>query len=576
MPIGGRLAVVVLLCTSIAPLWSSSYSSPCHYDDHGRLRHLRKCLDHIKLQAGLTSTNFWFGDRRKLACSEYVNYPPSAANCYNPETLRMYESIGSRLFRVTTFDRACLDGLKIFPQVTFFSEAGQYDACDHTFSYEHVETVHAYPGMRPAKPWQLRHIPVVTWSGLASHSYHTVLFVDIGYGKIQYLAFNFPKDTAVLRDYDGPMNGRDALSVTAVLVFAQPKGRMVTVNLDNAYDEEALFDINKFIETNNFHQSLIGVNWIEIEADAYSIEAQRRSGMSDSCPSLLIQKMLQTEDKQKPQFLPTSLLATIDTWLTVTFHSSLIQFSLCCKDFAYEPADIQLDPLGDCAIDPVYTREPPTIRVSNFFLRSRQEEYLTDDDQRPLYSLLMIDVDPPDNLGSRTRPYLIWLVCNMNLAGQSNDIASLYSTTVLPYSKPLPIGQKSHRYYILLLEQQDAELGQIKPEMFTGLECPPDHSTRCFFDVSQFAAHYSLALRGMSWMQSKEDEYSKYEYISREPYSEELCGPTEANCLPRMPTFGAVGSAQIASSSKALHRLPMVTLLTSIAWTMNRLKYATS
>ncbi|CDW54340.1 phosphatidylethanolamine binding protein [Trichuris trichiura] len=549
MPIRKRLAFVVLLYTSIAPIWSSSsHSSPCHYDDHGRLKHLKKCLDHIKFQAGLTSTNYWFGDRRKLACSEYVNYPPSAANCYNPETLRMYESIGSRLFRVTTFDTACLDRLRIFPQVIFFSEAGQYDACDHAFSHEHLETVHAYPGMQPAKPWQLRHIPVVTWSGLASHSYHTILIVDVGYGKIQYLAFNFPKDTAVLRDYDGPMNARDALSVTAILVFAQPKGRMVTVNVDNAYDEEALFDVNKFIEANNFHQS----------------------------EPLRFAEMLKTEDKQKPQFLPASLLATIDTWLTVTFHSSLIQFSLCCKDFAYEPANIQLDPLGDCAIDPVYTREPPTITVSNYFLRSRQEEYLTDDDQKPLYSLLMIDVDPPDNLGSRTRPYLIWLVCDMNLAGQSNDIASLYSTTVLPYSKPLPIGQKSHRYYILLLEQQDAELGQIKPELFTGLECPPDHSTRCFFDVSQFAAHYSLALRGMSWMQSKEDEYSKYEYISREPYSEELCGPTEANCLPRMPTFGAVGSAQIASSSEALRQLPTVTLLTSLAWTMNRLKYATS
>uniref|UniRef100_A0A5S6QSM1 Phosphatidylethanolamine-binding protein n=1 Tax=Trichuris muris TaxID=70415 RepID=A0A5S6QSM1_TRIMR len=570
MPIRERLAFALLLCANVAPLWSNS-ASPCYYDDRGRLRHLTKCLDHVKLQAGLTSTNYWFGDRIKLACSEYVNYSPSAGNCYNPETLRMYESIGSRLFRVTTFDHASLEDLKIFPQVTFFSEAGRYDACDHTFAQQQFETLHAYPGMRPAKPWQLRHIPVVTWPGLASHSYHTILFVDVGDGKVQYLAFNFPKDTVVLRDYEGPMNGRDALSVTAILVFSQPKGRMTSITLDNVYDEEALFDVSKFIEANNFHQNLIGLNWIEVEADAYSIEAQRRSGMWDNCPSLLIQKMLRTESKQKPQFLPMFLLATIDTWLTVTFHSSLIHFSMCCKDFEYEPADIQLDPLGNAAIDPVYTRQPPTITVSNFFLRSKQEKYLTDD-QRPLYTLLMIDVDPSDNLGSPERPYLIWLVSNMNLVEHSNDVASLYSSTILPYSKPLPKGQKFHRYYILLLQQQDGELGEIKAELFTKSQCPPDHSTRCFFDVSQFAAYYSLALRAMSWMQSKEDEYSKYEYISREPYSEELCGPTGANCMPRMPTFGAIGSAQTASSSEALRQLPAVTLLISIALTMTRLK----
>ncbi|KRX98315.1 Uncharacterized protein T4E_8344, partial [Trichinella pseudospiralis] len=462
--------------------------SPCIYGDDLQVKNLQNCLESVRNKAADASI-YWFGDRMKAACSgSILHNSPVKINCYNPPTLRAYESIFSRLFRITTFHPAYLQNLKIFPQMTFFSEPGEYEACDHTFAFPKSETVHAYPDMQPAKPWQVRHVPVITWSNMATHSYQTVLMVDVGSGRLQYLAYNYPKDTVVLKEYEVPLNSRDSPNPIALLVFEQNSGRRLTLNIDYSFDEDSLFDVQRFIIDNEFHEKLIGLNWIDIESDAFSIEAIRRSGISDNCPSLLRQKMLHRTDGVRPEFLPPSLLATVDTWLTVTFHSPLIHFSVCCKEFVFDSADIKLDPLGDSEIDPVYLRQSPSISVSNYFLNTDLShlhyhspyDYSNPDDA-PLYTLLMLDVDASDKMGSASRPYVIWLVTNFAISSHLNNaLTGSMETTVFSYSRPLP---------------------------------------------------------GVSWMRSKEDEYVKYEYLSREPHSDSICGVENMNCIPRASQY---------------------------------------
>ncbi|XP_003377417.1 conserved hypothetical protein [Trichinella spiralis] len=96
--------------------------SPCAYGDDLQMKNLQNCLESVRNKAADASI-YWFGDRMKAACSgSILHNSPAKINCYNPPTLRPYESIFSRLFRITTFHPAYLQNLKIFPQMTFFSE----------------------------------------------------------------------------------------------------------------------------------------------------------------------------------------------------------------------------------------------------------------------------------------------------------------------------------------------------------------------------------------------------------------------------------------------------------------------
>ncbi|KRY14308.1 Uncharacterized protein T12_5362 [Trichinella patagoniensis] len=511
--------------------------SPCAYGDDLQMKNLQNCLESVRNKAADASI-YWFGDRMKAACSgSILHNSPAKINCYNPPTLRPYESIFSRLFRITTFHPAYLQNLKIFPQMTFFSEPGEYEACDHIFVFPKSETVHAHPGMQPAKPWQVRHVPVITWSNMATHSYQTVLMVDVGSGRLQYLAYNYPKDTVVLKEYEVPLNSRDSPNPIALLVFEQNSGRRLTLNIDYSFDEDSLFDVQRFIIDNEFHETQI----------------------------LFATEMLHRTDSVRPEFLPPSLLATVDTWMTVTFHSPLIHFSVCCKEFVFDSADIKLDPLGDSEIDPVYLRQSPSISVSNYFLNTALShlhyhspyDYSNPDDA-PLYTLLMLDVDASDKMGSASRPYVIWLVTNFAISSHLNNaLTGSIETTVFSYSRPLP--------------QNDGSITHIKPELYSSESCPTEYNGRCFFDVREFMAHHSLTLKGISWMRSKEDEYVKYEYLSREPHSDSICGVENMNCIPRASQYSS-SSIFIISSSTSLFSFYATwpTSLWLLYWAFNR------
>ncbi|KRY03694.1 hypothetical protein T12_16352, partial [Trichinella patagoniensis] len=82
----------------------------------------------------------------------------------------------------------------------------------------------------------------------------------------------------------------------------------------------------------------------------------------------------------------------------------------------------------------------------------------------------------------------------------------------------------------LLFQQNDDSITHIKPKLYSSESRPTEYNGRCFFDVREFMAHHSLTLKGISWMRSKEDEYVKYEYLSREPHSDSICGVENMNC----------------------------------------------
>lgn len=52
--------------------------------------------------------------------------------------------------------------------------------------------------MQPAAPWTLRGTPRIYWDGLEStEDHHTIAIIDVGFGTLQYLAYNFPRETRV-------------------------------------------------------------------------------------------------------------------------------------------------------------------------------------------------------------------------------------------------------------------------------------------------------------------------------------------------------------------------------------------
>lgn len=75
--------------------------------------------------------------------------------------------------------------------------SGFYTACDHVYKKE-ADTLLGYPGMFPAEPWALRLEPEISWPTVTlPDSFYTVLLIDIGFGRLNYLAYNFPHDLKV-------------------------------------------------------------------------------------------------------------------------------------------------------------------------------------------------------------------------------------------------------------------------------------------------------------------------------------------------------------------------------------------
>lgn len=75
---------------------------------------------------------------------------------------------------------------------------GEYIGCDHAFRSEWKQEINIYPKMSSVSPWHFRSMPSIEWSEMSHSSYYyTVLIVDVGFGDLFYLAYNFPSATKV-------------------------------------------------------------------------------------------------------------------------------------------------------------------------------------------------------------------------------------------------------------------------------------------------------------------------------------------------------------------------------------------
>jgi len=135
----------------------------------------------------------------------------------NLPKLTAFESLGSRIFRVTKFDKAYLKNLEYIPKITFYSKAGKilhtfsqftfrkkwnfqgaYEACDHWFEYPNDQIFEANFDSTPISTWKMRHFPEIRIPSLhKSANFHIVIMLDIVSGRILYFSYNFPMRTKV-------------------------------------------------------------------------------------------------------------------------------------------------------------------------------------------------------------------------------------------------------------------------------------------------------------------------------------------------------------------------------------------
>ncbi|PSR83331.1 hypothetical protein PHLCEN_2v5768 [Hermanssonia centrifuga] len=121
---------------------------------------------------------------------------------------------------------------------------------------------------------------------------------------------------------------------------------------------------------------------------------------------------------------------------------------------------------------PEQTRKPPMLYTTVFHTDTR------------LYTLLMVDLDVPDQENASYKPYLHWMQPNIALSALSPSPIPL-TTTHTRYIPPHPQrGTPYHRYVILLLPQSS-------PTERIKIPAPTDEQ-RLGFNFRAFAAQYGL------------------------------------------------------------------------------------
>ncbi|VDN34698.1 unnamed protein product [Gongylonema pulchrum] len=143
--------------------------------------------------------HYWFGEQWRETC---IGRHVDPIQCYNPKSLQTFHSLGSRLFRVQTYQNDYLRNLRIFPTISYRSEKDgiqTYRACDHDFTVKSnggVEMTEIHPDMEAVKPFDVRYAPDVQWTGIYNHSY-LILAIDVGFGTLNYLALRSPSGDKV-------------------------------------------------------------------------------------------------------------------------------------------------------------------------------------------------------------------------------------------------------------------------------------------------------------------------------------------------------------------------------------------
>ncbi|CAI5446091.1 unnamed protein product [Caenorhabditis angaria] len=309
-------------------------------------RDTETCIERIK-KIVTEPRKFWFAEQHCL------NRHAKSFECGGPKQLENFHSIGTRLFRVKTYHSAYLNNLAIFPRVTYRASPGHYEACEHQFFSGNTSAVEVDPDMEPVDPFRIRKRPEISWSDLHFDDQYTIVFTDVGYGTLNYLAVDFPKNTKVLKEYEPTANFRSSPNPIAVIIFRN-NGREIEKPKS---DED--FDLNSFMLENQLADDLVGLSIIISGSDPFAIGKQKLSGKLDYCHSLLLTKFSHPSSRQNVlQKLP---LEEIDSWITVSYEQEHLSANVCCQKVKLPRKRVTLDPLGDLSISALATKLPPTV-----------------------------------------------------------------------------------------------------------------------------------------------------------------------------------------------------------------------
>ncbi|KAK0417516.1 hypothetical protein QR680_013059 [Steinernema hermaphroditum] len=458
------------------------------------------------------SDRFWFGDRWSQACST----PPTTRRhlltynsiaCFNPRELQSYTNLGSRLFHVHTYSAAYLRNLRFFPRITFAVKPGSYRACNHDFSVEPgVSRVVAHPEMEPMESFLLRDAPDVSWPELRPFDAFVVLLLDVGFGRVHFLAHNFPHNTTIMMPYEAPENFRAAPNPVALLVFRPDLHRKLDEEeLRQSLQGEKPFDLGTFMLRQGLENGLVGLNWFLATGDAFAIEKQRLRGGIDNCHSLVQKKLLK---ERKWGFATSFPLSEMDSSLAVSYAIDAANYSVCCRRVKVAESVLFADPLRDSSVPSVGLHAPPkvtsirTLQQIDNYQRALRHYIVMKEDR---FTLVAFDPDAQK---------LFWMLVDipaMSLAaGNADD-----GVTISPYLDPTPVSPDlcSTVVFMLFLQPRDA-LSQIADFYNADHHLRSKHCQHhCIY--RQFKAFHRLRISAVTWLRVCYDVHQARKQISR-------------------------------------------------------------
>ncbi|VDN04307.1 unnamed protein product [Thelazia callipaeda] len=438
------------------------------------------CLLRLKKIAA-EPRRFWFGEQWRDRCTgRYISH----IECYNPQTLQSFHSLGSRLFRVNTYQNEYLKNLHIFPTISYPSLEGsqKYRACDHEFTVRGTEKeIEVNPDMDPVNPYAIRHPPKIQWDGRKNGSY-IIIATDVGFGTLNFFTLRLSAGDKVVKEYAEVENFRDQANPVVFLIF-EAAGVKKHFNFDTEN-----FNLPKFMLDSNLENALIGMNILLVSTDPYAIEKQRIRGAVDNCPSLIIKKV---ENENQWHILKQLPLRQISNWVSVHFEQVKSQIQLCCREFSFKKEIIRTDPLGNKPLASVTVRKHP--RVTS--VKNVQQVATNNPDVVETYKTIVIfDLN---------NEFLYWMVADLPtlslFAGNVED-----GHTIVPYLPPVPQIPKTCTTAVLLLLTQPPSLISFAVSKYYKnnslyANCQQNCSQRSQFDIAEFVSLHQLQLFAINW-----------------------------------------------------------------------------
>uniref|UniRef100_A0A914HVH1 Uncharacterized protein n=1 Tax=Globodera rostochiensis TaxID=31243 RepID=A0A914HVH1_GLORO len=529
------------------------------------------CVSKIRRMARETN-RFWFGDQWTMNCGWHIQQKReriargNPIACANPPSLSPFTSLGSRLFRVHTFTNAYLANLRVFPLIHFEAQSGHYRACGHNFDVpppsknELLRGHTAHPLSRPLPTFQAQKAPDIGWTELHPNQSLIVAMVDVGFGQLNYLAVDFPRDTQIIRPYRIVDNFRPRQPTPlAVLIFEAPKDAInatigrIRAKYTKKDEENAMFDLGQFMIDNGLEKGLIGLNWALIDGDAFGIERMRLRGRPDNCHSLILQKLLRDRRWHFVETFPLS--AELDSSLSISLVQPASSLHVCCFSNSVLEEQLYLDPLADLQLPSNSFRHGnPSVNSilalnltpDSLYQRSSRH-YLVSSEER--FALVLFDP---------SRLLLFWMVVDIPSEGLTAG-GALGGVEVAKYVAPIPTQPGDCTFAVFMLFRQPTERTDGRSEMgdffnsdhpIRQRQCHGHCSHREDFDIEQFKALHRLYLSAISWAKVCFDLFEASHQISLIRKSPEIREGVDRTSKLNRAAWGGGQSKKDASTAK--------------------------